>query len=340
MNGDSTSGAGLQFDGLDRIITTNITDLLGAAYTLSAVTTTMRTIATAGGKPQALLHSYREHQKFSELVMGSYYKLTQAGAGSMADIPAGIAVTKWVSPFGTIDIIGSRFITASYTKTKAYIIDDKSLTKKRKIGQIKSDYIGGTPLVKLKDNTEERLEKFLESVETIRQTLLNRRRYSPSYAVTYRSSRNDYSPVVKNRLTSNRLNDGNAISMVKKLAPIVRRRHSDNLNSTISVKPQRKNWAIPRKGSQMRESVETIRGTVSKETDDIVRSACIDKDAEIGRNDLSPSVLEGVTRSDMMPVSSIDLALIASAYRTLVAEFTVMQVTIEAFQGKLINIGT
>jgi len=42
---------------------------------------------------------------------------------------------------------------------------------------------------------------------------------------------------------------------------------------------------------------------------------------------------------DLMPLSAIDLALLQSAYRTLVAEFTVLQLTCEAFQGKVINGG-
>lgn len=53
---------------------------------------------------------YREVQKFNELVLSSYYRLFQAGAGSMADIPAGISVTRWVFPFGLVDVIGSRYL--------------------------------------------------------------------------------------------------------------------------------------------------------------------------------------------------------------------------------------
>ena len=40
-----------------------------------------------------------------------------------------------------------------------------------------------------------------------------------------------------------------------------------------------------------------------------------------------------------MPISSIDLALLATSYRTLVCEFTVLMMTIQSFQGKIINIG-
>jgi len=178
INGDSTVGAGLQFDGLDRQITTNVLDMGGANLTLAAITTAGRVVVTIGGKPQALVVSLRDLQRISELIMSSYYRLFQQGAGAMADIPAGIAVTRWVSPFGTIDIIGSRYIQSEYNLAKAYLIDDKSVT-----------------------------------------------------------------------------NDGNAICMV-----------------------------------------------------------------------------------DLMPISSIDLALLQTAYRTLVAEFTVLMMTIEAFQCKIVNI--
>ena len=82
----------MQFDGLERIIQTNVTDLAGAPLTLNALTTTMRNIVTVGGKPQAGLFSYRDLQLISNEVMTTWYRLTQAGAGSLADIPAGVAV--------------------------------------------------------------------------------------------------------------------------------------------------------------------------------------------------------------------------------------------------------
>ena len=132
-----------------------------------------------GGKPQAAIMSYRDNQRFSDLVLGSYYRLFQAGAGALADVPAGVAVTKWVSPFGTIDIICSSFLPSTGTTGDIKVIDDKTV-----------------------------------------------------------------------------LDDGNAVQMV-----------------------------------------------------------------------------------DLMPISSIDLALLQSAYRTLIAEFTVLQITCEAFQGKIINCG-
>jgi len=180
INGDSSVGSGLQFDGLVKQITTNVPDLMGVGLTLNDLTTAERTIVNKGGKPQAVVAGYREVQKISELVLNSFYRLFQAGAGGMADIPAGISVTRWTSPFGIVDIVGSRYLPPAMDDTATVlVIDDKTV-----------------------------------------------------------------------------LEDGNAIQMV-----------------------------------------------------------------------------------DLMPLSSIDLALLQSAYRTLVAEFTVLQLTSEAFQAKLVNVG-
>ena len=182
INGDSSVGAGLQFDGLRTQINTNIKDNGGTPLALADLTTVMRNIVTVGGKPQAVVCSYREVQRISELVLSSHYRLFQAGAGALADIPAGVSVTKWISPFGTVDIIGSRYIVPTGGPTPVadvLVIDDVTI-----------------------------------------------------------------------------LEDGNAVQMV-----------------------------------------------------------------------------------DLMPLSAIDLALLQSAYRTLVAEFTVLQMTAEAFQGKVANVG-
>lgn len=180
INGDSSAGSGLQFDGLNVQITTNVKNNAGAAIALSDITSIEKTIVEQGGKPQAVILSYRDLAKVSELVLSSFYRLFQAGAGTLADIPAGVSVTRWVSPFGVVDLIGSRYITPDGSdETFALVIDDKTV-----------------------------------------------------------------------------LEDGNAIQMV-----------------------------------------------------------------------------------DLMPLSAIDLALLQSAYRTLVGEFTTLQLTSEAFQGKIDNIG-
>lgn len=187
INGDSSVGTGLQYDGLRKQVSTNIKDNAGAALALSDLTTTERSIVDRGGKPQVVVAGYREVQKISELVLSSFYRLFQAGAGGMADIPAGISVTRWTSPFGIVDIVGSRYLPAG-------------------VNDIDENEVDESTVLVLDDKTV--------------------------------------------------LEDGNAIQMV-----------------------------------------------------------------------------------DLMPLSAIDLALLQSAYRTLVAEFTVLQLTSEAFQGKIVGIG-
>ncbi len=179
INGDSAVNP-LCFDGLLKQITTNTETASGTLYTLTQINNLLRKIAIVGGKPQAIILGYRDNQRFSDLILSSYYRMFQAGAGALADVPAGVAVTKWVSPFGTLDIIGSRFLPNTGATGNIIVIDDKTV-----------------------------------------------------------------------------LDDGNALQMV-----------------------------------------------------------------------------------DLMPISSIDLALLQTAYRTIIAEFTVLQMTCEKFQGKITNVGS
>lgn len=131
IHGDSSTSlasGGEMFDGFDTLFTENAYDLAGATLNLTAINAVQQLIQAQGGKPQAIVMGYRDQLKFNELVLSSYYRLFQAGAGSMANIPAGINITKWIGPFGVVDIIGSRFITPGYGNvTKAYVIDDKSM---------------------------------------------------------------------------------------------------------------------------------------------------------------------------------------------------------------------
>jgi hypothetical protein len=126
INGNSSLNP-LCFDGLLTQITSNTETAGGAAFTLTQLTTLLRKITMLGGKPQAAILSYRDNQRFSDLILSSYYRLFQAGAGALADVPAGVAITKWVSPFGTIDIIGSRFLPNTGATGDIIVIDDKTV---------------------------------------------------------------------------------------------------------------------------------------------------------------------------------------------------------------------
>jgi len=126
INGNSGTNP-LCFDGLLAQITTNTVTSGTAAFTLAQLQELLRKITIVGGKPQAAIMSYRDNQRFSDLILSSYYRLFQSGAGALADVPAGVAVTKWVSPFGTIDIIGSRFLPNVGVAGNVIVIDDKTV---------------------------------------------------------------------------------------------------------------------------------------------------------------------------------------------------------------------
>jgi len=126
INGNSGTNP-LCFDGLSTQITTNTEPASDAPFTLTQINNLLKTITMVGGKPQAAIMGYRDNQRFSDLILSSYYRLFQAGAGALADVPAGVAITKWVSPFGTIDIIGSRFLPNTGHAGEILVIDDKTV---------------------------------------------------------------------------------------------------------------------------------------------------------------------------------------------------------------------
>jgi hypothetical protein len=130
-NGDSAltpAGGGSYFDGLDKQIVDNVVDMQGNILTLKAINSLLYLMKRQGSKPQGLVLSYRDQLKFNELVLGSYYRLVQGGAGALADIPAGVSITNWISPFGRIDVLGELYLDEGYGGvTSAFAIDDKSV---------------------------------------------------------------------------------------------------------------------------------------------------------------------------------------------------------------------
>lgn len=126
--GDSSktpSGGGAYFDGLNKQIVYNAVDAGAQQLSLSMVNSVLHYIRRAGGHGKAAVMSFREQQKFSELVLGSYYRLVQDSGSQSADVRAGVNVTKWNGPHGIIDVIGSRFINEEYGQLSSmYIIDD------------------------------------------------------------------------------------------------------------------------------------------------------------------------------------------------------------------------
>jgi hypothetical protein len=133
INGNSSTNP-LAFDGLATQIVTNantFASLYGAATSnklLKAITEQERQIVAVGGKPQCVVLSYRDLEAASNSILSSFYRLMQQGAGSMADVPAGVSVSRWVSPFGTVDLIGSRYIVPDLSGNDfALVLDDKTV---------------------------------------------------------------------------------------------------------------------------------------------------------------------------------------------------------------------
>lgn len=128
INGDSSLGNGLQFDGLMVQTTSNEKPNAGVTLALSDITDVAKRVVSVGGKPQMVVMSYRDLVKFNDLVLSGYYRLFQAGAGTLADVPAGVSITRWVSPFGTVDIIGTRYIVPDGAdEDTILVLDDKTI---------------------------------------------------------------------------------------------------------------------------------------------------------------------------------------------------------------------
>ena len=133
INGNSSTNP-LAFDGLNTQIVTNsdtFANWYGAASSnklLSAITAVEQKIVSVGGKPQCVVMSYRDLSAASHTILSSFYRLMQTGAGSLADVPAGVSVSRWVSPFGTVDLIGSRYIVPDMSGNDfALVLDDKTV---------------------------------------------------------------------------------------------------------------------------------------------------------------------------------------------------------------------
>ena len=133
INGDSSVNP-LAFDGLKTQIVTNADTFASLTSVtsnklLEAITAEEKKIVALGGKPQCVVLSYRDLQAASHAILSSFYRLMQSGAGSMADIPAGVSVSRWVSPFGTVDLIGSRYIVPDAVSGEdfALVLDDKTV---------------------------------------------------------------------------------------------------------------------------------------------------------------------------------------------------------------------
>jgi hypothetical protein len=414
INGDSATNP-LCFDGLVKQITTNTETAGDAAFTLSQLNTLLKKIAIVGGKPQCIVLSYRDNQRFSDLILSSYYRMFQQGAGALADVPAGVAITKWVSPFGTLDIIGSRFLPNTGHAGSILVLDDKTVLddgnalQMVKYGQPSINTVNSVKSPQGSRPSQASLAE--EGVETINCGHPKRKGGQPKGCIPWNKGKKgvqvawskgltketseslrrlserlighsklgdcgSYERIpeikAKNRLSQLGKYDGDknpnyqggissfydeqwSVEEQKAWTNLKRQCYErDNFKCTIcgSTKNIQAHHIIPYRVVRKHElgNLTTLCKFHHRKVDnflrrkgcqDIVRTATIDKIAELCRNVIvlhsyEWRVTNGI-KCDLMPISSIDLALLQSAYRTLIAEFTVLQMTCESFQGQVIH---
>lgn len=117
INGDSVNP--LQFDGLLKQITTNVTNLAGV-ITLDALNDSMAAMYTAGGMPTSIVVGTREKNRINK----SLFSLQRFDNNQNY---AGVAVQKLTTDFGEVDLITSRFLAPVLGAASAIILDERSL---------------------------------------------------------------------------------------------------------------------------------------------------------------------------------------------------------------------
>lgn len=99
-------------------------DKNSAAFDLADITAAEKLIVDNGGTPSVVVFGHRDIVRFNDLVLGSFYRLAQMGAASMADIQVGIRIKKYTSPFGDVDVVPSIFLAPISDLTEIFVLDD------------------------------------------------------------------------------------------------------------------------------------------------------------------------------------------------------------------------
>lgn len=98
------------------------------ALSLDDLNAAAQVIYDNGGTPQLIVVGTREKKRISELVQNSWYRVFQStGQASPQGMTAGISVGKWLSPFGELDIVASRYLPSTGDST-VLVLDDKTVT--------------------------------------------------------------------------------------------------------------------------------------------------------------------------------------------------------------------
>ncbi|MCK9371402.1 DUF5309 domain-containing protein [Candidatus Dojkabacteria bacterium] len=128
--GGGTTTQYLQFDGLDKQITTNVVDATGLALSLAMLDDAMLLSFNSGGSTRAFVMAPQDMMKLAQLLFAKVQIIPSTSPNTIA---AGMHVTEYFGPFGVADIIPHRKIVPAssgtqYTNvTSIYCLDDQTV---------------------------------------------------------------------------------------------------------------------------------------------------------------------------------------------------------------------
>jgi hypothetical protein len=117
FHGDSTVGTGLQFDGIEKQVTTNVIDKSGAAISVSDIWRATKLIRNQGGKPTDVFVSFGVQNQINTLLLGDVRYFGQNGT----NVTAGIVANSIQTPAGVLPLVGDFFVnpTGAYPYNQA-----------------------------------------------------------------------------------------------------------------------------------------------------------------------------------------------------------------------------
>jgi hypothetical protein len=106
FHGDASITGNYQFDGLDKLITTNVIDLSGAAISLTPIWRAVKKIRIQGGQPTHVFCSYGVQNQVNSLLVGDLRYIAQQGTV----VTMGLHANNIQTPAGVLPLIGDFFI--------------------------------------------------------------------------------------------------------------------------------------------------------------------------------------------------------------------------------------
>ena len=102
FHGDSSVGANLQFDGLDKQLFTNTIDKFGAALNVEDIWKAIKLIRMQGGQPTHVFCSYGVQNQLNSLLLGDVRYIAQQGTV----VTMGLNANNIQTPAGVLPLVG------------------------------------------------------------------------------------------------------------------------------------------------------------------------------------------------------------------------------------------